>query len=297
MPDPLGAATPIVWSGRLLRHLDNAKVFANLMTRQYEGEIRSMGDSVRILTPSTVTIADYTKYSTTLSPQTVKADAVVLVIDQAKYFSLRMEDIDRVQQKPKLFDEFVRRAAIDMAEAVDDNLATVIANGVATANQLTAVNVGTGAGDDDVYETLVDLGQVLDTNNVTGAGRWCVIPPPARALLLKDPRFVSFGTPQNVAGLRRGDLGGGAGGTEQPSNGRVGQAAGFDLYMSNNLTSGTGTVVVAGHPSGVAYAEQLRKTENRRRDDTFADEYRGLLLFGRKVLDAGRLASVDMSFV
>ena len=294
MADPLGAATPTIWSGRLLRHLDDAKVFSQLLTRQYEGEIRNRGDSVRILTPGTVDVNDYTKYSTSVTSQQVRVDAVVLVVDQAKYFSFRMEDIDRIQQQPKLFDEFVKRAAIDLAENVDNNLATVIVNGVASANQLGVKTVGTGAGDDDMYEIMVDLGRLLDTNNVPRAGRWLVIPPEAAALLYKDARFVSFGTDAN----RRMLEGGNKGNIGSPTNGKLNiEAAGFTLYMSNNLTSGTGTIAVGGVPSAVAYAEQLRKVEQKRRDDDFADEFRGLLLFGRKTLDANRLVSVDLSFV
>ena len=67
--------------------------------------------------------------------------------------------------------------------------------------------------------------------------------------------------------------------------------------MSNNLpTFGTGPatnaasnasnygVIVAGHSSAVATAEQINKTETYRDPDSFADIVRGMHLYGRKIL-------------
>ena len=43
-------------------------------------------------------------------------------------------------------------------------------------------------------------------------------------------------------------------------------------------------VIVAGHGSAVATAEQLSKTETYRDPDSFADIVRGMHLYGRKIL-------------
>lgn len=72
---------------------------------------------------------------------------------------------------------------------------------------------------------------------------------------------------------------------------------GFKIYTSNNLPSvGTGAattggqntsnfgVIVAGHSSAVATAEQINKTETYRDPDSFADIVRGMHLYGRKIL-------------
>ena len=72
---------------------------------------------------------------------------------------------------------------------------------------------------------------------------------------------------------------------------------GFKVFMSNNLpeigngpTGATATgsshfgVIVAGHSSAVATAEQINKTETYRDPDSFADIVRGMHLYGRKVL-------------
>ena len=43
-------------------------------------------------------------------------------------------------------------------------------------------------------------------------------------------------------------------------------------------------IVVAGHDSAVATAEQINKTETYRDPDSFADIVRGMHLYGRKIL-------------
>ena len=78
----------------------------------------------------------------------------------------------------------------------------------------------------------------------------------------------------------------------------IGNLAGFRVYVSSNLPSvgtGPGTsgsanqnsnfgVIVSGHGSAVATAEQLSKTETYRDPDSFADIVRGMHLYGRKIL-------------
>ncbi len=43
-------------------------------------------------------------------------------------------------------------------------------------------------------------------------------------------------------------------------------------------------MIVAGHSSAVATAEQINKTETYRDPDSFADIVRGMHLYGRKIL-------------
>jgi hypothetical protein len=73
---------------------------------------------------------------------------------------------------------------------------------------------------------------------------------------------------------------------------------GFRVYQSNNLpavgtgpgTSGSANqlanygVIVAGHDSAIATAEQINKVESYRDPDSFSDIVRGMHLYGRKIL-------------
>lgn len=74
---------PEIWSARLLDHLDNVHVYASLMNRDYEGEIRAYGDTVHINQLGNITIQDYDG-SDIADPEELDGEQQNLVIDQAK---------------------------------------------------------------------------------------------------------------------------------------------------------------------------------------------------------------------
>src|SRR5262249_34744768 len=131
------------------------------------------------------------------------------------------------------------------------------------------------------YESLVDLSTKLDEANIPDAGRWCVIPAWYEGLLLKDARFVSYGTVANRDTLL---------------NGMVGRAAGFDILKSNNVTnSGTGASgdkyrLMAGTSMAISLAEQILNMEPYRPHLRFADALKGLHVWGCRVIRSQALA-------
>ena len=127
------------------------------------------------------------------------------------------------------------------------------------------------------------MGRLLDQQNVDTQGRWLVVDP-VFVELLKDEDSRLLNADFGGAGLQNGLV--------------INNLHGFTVYTSNNLPSvGTGAattgsanqnsnfgVIVAGHSSAVATAEQINKTETYRDPDSFADIVRGMHLYGRKIL-------------
>jgi hypothetical protein len=274
----LDSAIPQLWAARLYANLNDQHVYASLLSREFEGELNGAGSSVRIQTVGRVTIGTYAKNSP-ITRENLSNNDVVLVIDQLDYFDFEIDNVDKVQQTPKLMDAYMREAAWGLSDTADDDLAAVITAGVATANILTAAtSVGTGAADDDAYELLVDLGVKLDENNVPKGNRWVVIPPWFHGVLLKDPRFVSFGTDANLAMLK---------------NGAIGQAAGFTVHISNNVPNAASAYdILAGTPSAGGFVEQIDRVVLYSPEDAFSDAAKGLHVYGRKIFDPNRLAKV-----
>ena len=266
---------PQIWANRILENLNAAHVFADRLNRDYEGDIRAAGDSVRINSIGRVTISDYTKNGAINAPETLEGSDMVLEITQNKYFNFEIDDIDRWQQKPKLMDAATRETAWSMADEVDTYLASVLQAG--STNNVTGVGgavltIGTGAGETNAYVSLVDAGVALSEQNVPTRGRWAVVPPWFEGMLRKDDRFVSYGTVAN-----RDDL----------KNGHIGRAAGFDIYVSNNVSSlgglGANYYIQTGVNEAATYAEQIDDTEAYRPEGSFSDALKGLHLYGAKV--------------
>ena len=126
--------------------------------------------------------------------------------------------------------------------------------------------------------------RLLDQQQVDTQGRFLVVDPVFLEIMAdEDSRFMNgdFG---ESGGLRNGLT--------------IKNFHGFRVYSSSNLPAvgtGSGTtgnsnqntnygVIVAGHDSAVATAEQINKTETYRDPDSFADLVRGLHLYGRKIL-------------
>jgi hypothetical protein len=128
------------------------------------------------------------------------------------------------------------------------------------------------------------MARLLDQQRVDKAGRYVVIDPVMMEVLMdEDSRFLNADFGESGA-LRNGLV--------------ISNWNGFRVYVSNNLpvvgtgpsTVGTANqnanygVIVAGHDSAVATAEQINKTETYRDPDSFADIVRGMHLYGRKIL-------------
>jgi hypothetical protein len=267
------------WAAKLLENMNGAQVYAACLNRDYEGEIKATGDTVKINSIGRITIVTYTKNLNNLTPQILQDSQMMLAITQSDAFCFEIDDVDKAQSNVTLMNSAMEEAAWGMADTADLWLAALLAAGVATANVLTPVTVGTGATDKDAYEVLVDLGVRLTANSVPRTGRWVVIPAWYEGLLDKDPRFVSFGTPEN----RRQLVGG------EP----IGAIKGMEVMVSNNVpVAGSAYTVVAGTKQAATYAENLEKVEAFRPQGGFADAMKGLHLYGAKVTRPYALASV-----
>jgi len=270
---------PEIWSALLLSNLNKALVFGQpgVVNRDYEGDIAAFGDTVRINSIGRVTVKNYTKNSDIDTPEDLTDAQRLLLIDQQKYFNFQVDDIDKAQAKPKVMGEAMGEASYALADQVDSFLA-----GLFTDSDLNNRIASDGAPKTDLgtatkgYDYLVDLGVILDEANVPSSGRWAIVPPWYEGVLLKDDRFVSFGTVANVANLR---------------NGMIGRAAGFDILKSNNVAkTGTTYRVMAGHPMAMSMADQIISTEAYRPEKRFADAVKGLHVWGSKVIRSQALS-------
>lgn len=270
---------PTVWAARLLVALEKALIYGqtNVSNRDYEGEIRKSGNTVKIASIGDVTVDDYTKDSDIADPEVLTDEEQTLLIDNAKYFNFYVDSVDRAQQNVNVLDEAMRRSAWSLREKADAFLAATMEAGVSAGNKIgttTTPKVPTKA---DAYEYLVDLGVLLDEANAPIDGRFVIVPAWFHGLLLKDERFVKAGT-------RRSDT--------AIANGEVGEAAGFTILKSNNVPNTTGAKykIIAGHSIATAYVEQIVDVQTYKPEKRFGDAVKGLHVYGARVVRPTALA-------
>jgi len=283
-----GTYTPEVWSAKTLIKFYTATVFGSICNTDYEGEIKSMGDTVQIRTIPDVTIRDYAigQKLTRERPATAK---ISLLIDKGKYYSVSINDVERLQSDLNYVEKWTDDAGRQMAITID---AQVLSTQYAYAS---ASNKGNTAGyrsssfqlgttgtpvlldKDNILDYIVDMGTVLDEYDVPDDGRrWILFPPQFCGLIKKSD-------------LKDASLAGD--GTSIMRNGRMGMVDRFEIFRSNQLTTTLdGGVYITncmfGHPAAISFASQL--TENRYIDnpDDFGKVMEGLQVYGHKTIKA-----------
>lgn len=270
---------PEVWAARLLENLRKSLVYAQIgiINKDYEGDIAAAGDTVRITAIGPVTVRDYTKNSNMSAPDTLADAQTVLTITQQKYFNFQIDDVDRAQQKPKVMDASMAEAAYALTDTADQYIAALYTDVDASnvrGSDGTPIAIDAVA---DAYDELVQMKVILDNAKIPSAGRWVIIPPWFEGVMLRDPRFVGFGTQANMQNL---------------ANGEIGTAAGFRVLKSHNVpvVSMTKYKLLCGYPGAITYAEQISKVEAYRPELRFADAIKGLHLYGAKVVRPSGIA-------
>lgn len=287
----VGGFIATIWSARLLGNLEKSLVYGqpNVINREYEGEIKGKGSTLKITSIGDITIGDYTKDTDIADPEALDDAQSVLSITQSKYFNFAVDDVDKAQTSPALMNGAMQRSAYGLANVADQFIASQMYSNVATANKIgsnaTAI-VPTTTPDTGkmAYDYLLQLGTVLSEADVPKQGRWVVCPPWFIERLAGDKRFSDASA---------------SGSTDALMNGLVKRAAGFDVLESNNVpkNAGTGgeaaktqTQVIAGHPMATTFADSTNRVEAYRPEKRFADAVKGLHVYGCKVTRPNALA-------
>jgi hypothetical protein len=312
------AFIPTLWSKKL-----NAKYYvdnqlAEIVNTNWEGEIKNQGDTVRIRIAPTLTINDYS-IGQNLSYEVPLPNYQDMFVEKGKTFSFQVNDVLEAQADLDLMNMYMEDAAkqlkISIADEVYFNMFVATAGvtgtpatyGAATGNSGATAGVKSGAlnlGTADVpidtgtpenlLKLILSMGAALDEQNVPESGRWLLLSPFDRQILMRSDLGKSYITGDSASMIRTG---------------KVGMIDRFNIYVSNMLprraadkawVSGqtdvaTGVaydttdnnaqrMVIAGTKDAISFASQVNKTETLRNPSDFGDLVRGLQVYGRKVV-------------
>jgi hypothetical protein len=283
-PQNSGTLIPEIWSGKLLTKFYSNTVIPAISNTDYEGEISKQGDVVKIRTVPDIIIRDYEK-GQPLETQTPETGLVDLEINKAHYFNFAVDDIDKFQSDIDFMSKWTEDAAKQLKIYQDRLILADVYADAATPNQganagkltagfalgvpgtpiaLTAANV---------LDFIVDLGTVLDEQDIPDEDRKLVLPAWAVALIKKSD-------------LKDASLAGD--GTSILRNGRAGMVDRFEIYSSNLISSVVDTGnrafnAMAMHTQALTYAAQIVNSEVIKSELSFGHKARGLLVYGYKV--------------
>ena len=270
---------PTIWSAEILRTFETSHVLAALCNRDYEGEIKQQGDTVKINSIGDITVSSYVKNSTSITPEELQTAQTTLLIDQAKYFAFKVDDVDAVQANVAVMQRAMAKAAYKLSETVDKALGLLYSSAGNTVTDATfdaalAIN------------TIMLASQYLDEAGVPKAGRWLVLPPWAITKIVLSKILNTTGSV---------DANG------EYANGFVGRVGGFNVYESNNLyQTGTApaytTYGLAGVSEAISFAEQIVKVEAYRPESSFSDAVKGLHVYGYKVVQPTGLVALSLTY-
>jgi hypothetical protein len=305
-PSYSGAFIPTLWSGKLLAKFYQNTMLSEVTNTDYEGELKNQGDTVRIRLAPSISISDYT-VGQNLSYEVPTPIFQDMQVNKGKYFGVQVNDVLAYQSDIALMNMFTEDAAKQLKIAIENEVffnsfvteGPAAANEGATAGKISAAyNLGTDttpidqATPENVLKAILRMSTVLDEQNVPEDGRFLVISPFDRQLLMQSSIAQAYFTGDQSSVIRTG---------------KIGMLDRFSVYVSNLLPRGeagkalvpalsaTSTggavtnakarrIMVAGTKAATSFAMTINKTEPLRNQTDFGDIVRGLAVYGRKVV-------------
>ncbi|HEY7824291.1 MAG TPA: hypothetical protein VIG24_15725 [Acidimicrobiia bacterium] len=296
---------PEIWSGKLVEKFYSSTVLSAISNTDYEGEIKNQGDRVRIRTKPTITIKDY-RADGALELERPEGNDMTLFIDKGKYFNTILDDVMEVQSDLNALSMWSDDAAQQLKIKIDTDVLLSMLGGMPAANRgatagsiTSSINLGAttaplatvarspGAGQVEILDVILRMGQVLDEQNIPEEGRWIILPVWAVAQLKFSDLRQAYMTGDSVSPMR---------------NGRIGMVDRFTIYSSNLLPQGVAGglaagefAVYAGHAHGLTFASQVSKVETMRSESTFGTILRGLQVYGSQIVDGTALTQAILA--
>lgn len=267
---------PEIWSTKILSLLDKNLVGMGIVNRDYEGEVQQFGDTVHINAPDNITVGNYT-INTDITFEVPTGTQLDLTIDQQKYAAVNIDDVSEAQSNVRLLNLYAQRVAYGISNTADAFIFSQY-TGASSANVIAKTTYSKTT----IWAALSTAMKNLEVANaLRGSDPYVVVTPYTHMLLRNSTEFQ-----------RASDLG-----DETVLNGMVGRASGFNIFVSNNLTTtsdGTGTIVHMpyGTSEAITFASQISKVEVVNREKQFGQALKALHVYGAKVVQSGALGEI-----
>lgn len=308
MANNVNAFVPEFYSQKLLKESKEMTDFKNNMTNNdWEGEIKSAGDTVHISTPdlSNITIGEG------VVPDTVSVypKSITLTIDRSKSFQFKFNDIEQAQSQFNMMEGYMSSANELMMIEVNKELELAVLNDntVPEVGNHSAAFSCTVATINTFFNKIKRT--LMGNKALSPAGFYTFKGNKEQALQLAPIVTMGAGLFEQLVNSTllthptvQGD--------DILYKGVVGQIAGMKIFVDTLLDGITSDecathyadeankeyVVIAGTKMGITFAEQYNKVEKLRDPQTFADIGRALYLYGFKITNPKSLVRATVKF-
>ena len=257
---------PTVWAEGINRELEKSLVFAENCNRQYEGEVKAQGDSVRILGVGKPTITTTTNKNIVLNDaEAVEDTAVTMLIRQIAYFNYKVDDIDKRQAVGGVMEALSKETSLGLADVMDKYIADLAKAEEAVLYSPETVTITKA----NILENVDGVLQKLYENDVKPGSEITLTVPPWFYMMMKRA-YEDLDT-DNSTMLK---------------NGKMGTYAGATIKMSNNVAVGAGgsSLIQVKTNKAIAFVNPMTHTEAYRPEKSFSDAVKGFVLFDAKIV-------------
>jgi hypothetical protein len=274
-----------LYSTEYLKKFYPGTITMDITNMDYVGEITKVGDEVKIPQTPTVTINDG-EIGGKYEYEHLNAVSTNFVIDKFKTYSFHIDGTEDFQSHLDLAGDQVTAAGKDMAVAIDQTFLADVYSDAHASNQGASAGKNSGAYNlgavgsplqltsTNIVDFIIDMGSVLDEQDVPPEDRWLALPP-VLANLIKKNELSEVQVSGDSETMKR--------------HGYLGVIDRFKIYQTNNLKSGTDAgqtawEIMAGQMSAITFASQIVDTKIMEDKDFDGKFYRGKHVYGYKVL-------------
>lgn len=258
---------PRVWAKEIQHELEKSLVFAEDCNRKYEGEVKNLGDTVKILGVGKPTIKTQVGGDIVLTgAEKVSTTSVSMPIRHVSYFDYMVGDIDELQAKGGIMEALNKEATLGISNEMDKLIASMANAQEAVKFNKNALNTVTK---DNVLQLIDSALITLYTNDVKPTDNIVITVDPTFYMILKQA-YTALDTDNS----------------KMLENGRVGRYGNVKVKMSNNVaknTSGNYQIMLRTS-NAVAFANPTIHTEPYRPESYFADAVKGFCLYDAKIV-------------
>lgn len=223
---------PTIVAAEALGYLKANTVLTRLVNRDYENEVATYGQTVKIPYGGALSVNNKAA-NTVVTRQTPDDAAYTLTLDKHKEVTFLLEDIAKAFARPDWFSTYAADAMAKMAEQIDSDI------GALYSGFTQSIDATSGLGEDDFRNAR----RLLNSARAPQTQRY--------AVLHEDADYEALGIEKIVNRDYTETLG------SMAADSMVGRFMGFDVFMSQNIpTAGGECKNLFFHRNGIVFASR-----------------------------------------